>query len=324
MVGTFLYVKYTNAHFEKKYALNLAVSNYDGAINVAKKWKESREDYGPAVFALAKAYHMNFQLRKAKSVIVKFVKHSNPKDKNIAFGYAASAYYQCESGSYNQAQELYQNVVKLYPESYDKITPMRYLCKMNEFAADSHIDQKAYDDFKKEVSEYLIKTKDARDDVSFNKANLAYFLLGNKSLALKFAKDGLEEAELKAEKVFGAKSMIPANVKDRVAIFYVLNGDATGGFKNLGCGTNCNAEDLLRQGNDPFFLARFFSLVNDLNSADICMRALWKRMNTEEQKEQFFKYVMEESKRDNPWSALREIEWVKKEYVDFKKKKEAE
>jgi hypothetical protein len=320
LIAVWLNLKKKNITFKKKYMEKMSVSDYRGAIDVAKEWKKST-NYGPSYFALANAYALNFEPSKAVSEVMNYIAdmelHSLYSKKSVARGYAALAYFDCEAGSYKLSHQNYQKAEELYPEIYKKTLTQRYVCKMHELASSSTVDQKRRASFKKEISEYIEKAHDEREDV-FNKAILALVIADDKQQALKFAKIGLEYTERRAKEILGDRTKIPAYTKAKMAMFYALNGDMQSANRILSCATNCNADYLLRQGNDSYWLAHYFASINDAESVDECLKFLWQRMVTAEQKKYFFKFTIQNQSVEGAWIPAVKLDWIKTEYSKFK------
>jgi hypothetical protein len=208
-------------------------------------------------------------------------------------------------------------VKDIYPELYDKLLPERFFCKMHELTASTKADQKEWSLFKKEISKYMATSQDNLESMSFNKAVLAHTIEDN-SRALTLAKAGIQYAEKQAVRIFGDRTKIPSYDMDKMAMFYAFNGDTHSAAASLGCGLTCNADNLLQNGHDPYWLARYFVASKDIKSADTCIRYLWRRMVTEEQKKYFFRLTVENLKENGPWDTLRELDWVRKAYSDFR------
>ena len=178
--------------FEKKYEEEIRVANYQGAIKIAQEWNGTIKNSGAAVIALANAYNMNFEPKKAVSVILTQVfymaRHSFYSDKDIASGYALLAHFNCAGGFYDKATKAYQIVSEMDTKLYEKTLAERYSCRMNELATSSSFDQKVYDDFKEEVMNYLEKKQNETDQAHFSRASLAHAVAKDNQLALKFEK----------------------------------------------------------------------------------------------------------------------------------------
>lgn len=100
-----------------------------------------------------------------------------------------------------------------------------------------------------------------------------------------------------------------------MAIFYGNIHDLKSAYAILGCTSDCDANRLVQQGHDPYWLACFFATIDDTKSADTCLRLLWSRMITHEQKEQFFRYIVEGG--NNVWVNVRKARWIQKAYNEF-------
>jgi tetratricopeptide (TPR) repeat protein len=304
-----------NKDIGRQYAEKLVTADYAGAIELAQEhYKQSGMNW-EAVYSLGRAYLLNYEPSKANKVIEEYMKVAvEPKPIGAYFAYAS---VNCEAGKYEKAYEIYRAAEKAYPDQLMRINTPRLLCKMKQIETERNQDSKKKESFKNEIKEHFQATKNLKTDSPRTKAMLAREVLHDNTLARDYASDELVLATLVAKDRFGDESLISASTRGFVALFWALAGDVKQAKPLLICGKDCGANFLTLNGNDLLYLSRCFAVFGDIPSSDKALRALWERMKTDEQKREFFKYVIEKVDKESPWAKAGETDWIRKEYSNF-------
>jgi hypothetical protein len=309
-----LWAEEQTVFFLKEYSDKLVTADYQGAIKLALQQYKKSEAWD-VVQPLANAYLLNYQPSLANTIVEKYLNESRAPAPIDA--YYASASISCELGNYNRAYERLEIAEKMYPDQLLKIKTHRLSCKMKETDSERQQDIKKQELFLAEVKEHLKNTTNLKTNSPRIKAVLAREILHDMSLAKEYTKDELALQSMIAKKTIGDRGVIPASTRGFVALFLALGGETKQAKQLLACGHECKANELILGANDLLYLSRCFAVFDDMSSSDKALRFLWEQMKTDEQKGQFFKYVLEKVDKDSPWAKQREIQWLRNEYLAY-------